>query len=54
MDIVLYPAKLSRPRLKTDGSGLPALTEATKREKAGMSKKNGSSETPAKNRMSVA
>src|SRR5665213_3742119 len=45
----LYPAKLSRPREKTVGSGVPAFTEATKRENAGMSKKKGSSTSPAKN-----
>src|SRR5688572_21381235 len=46
--IVLYPANVSRPRLKTLGSGVPARIEALKRPKAGISKKNGSSVSPAK------
>src|SRR5262249_17030850 len=51
--IVLYPAKLSRPRVSWLGSGVPARTEAVNRLNAGMSKKNGSSVMPAKNLMPV-
>src|SRR5581483_6324078 len=54
MPITLYPAKLSRPRCNWVTSGDFASTEATKRPKAGMSKKNGSSTKPAKNDTPVA
>src|SRR6266849_6426307 len=45
---MLYPAKLSRLRARGVAFGLPANTEPTKRLKPTMSKKNGSSVSPAK------